>query len=149
MNTADTKPPTRQRIGWGKSRTGMKRSKSRVRCAVVRCRSPRSPGFVGVTGLAVSAVLLMTGCSDNSSAASTGSTHTSTSNNSSPLRRIDLAALQATVGKTAKELKIPGAVVEVRTPQGSFTAAVGTTRQGAEVPPKGDTHFRIASITRR
>jgi D-alanyl-D-alanine carboxypeptidase len=67
---------------------------------------------------------------------------------SSPVKTIDPAALQAAVDATARELRIPGAVVEVRTPQGNFTAAVGTTQRGAEVPPDGDTHFRIASITK-
>ncbi|HEY2833848.1 MAG TPA: serine hydrolase domain-containing protein, partial [Sporichthyaceae bacterium] len=47
-----------------------------------------------------------------------------------------------------KELLIPGAVVEVRTPQGDFTTAVGTTQRGAQVPPGADTHYRIASITK-
>jgi D-alanyl-D-alanine carboxypeptidase len=64
------------------------------------------------------------------------------------VKTIDLAALRATVEATAKELLVPGAVVEVRTPQGDFTAAVGTTLRGADVPPGGDTHFRIASITK-
>jgi D-alanyl-D-alanine carboxypeptidase len=64
------------------------------------------------------------------------------------LKTIDPAALQASVAATANELKIPGAVVEVRTPQGNFTAAVGTTLRGTETPPSGDTHFRIASITK-
>jgi D-alanyl-D-alanine carboxypeptidase len=64
------------------------------------------------------------------------------------VKTIDLAALRATVDATAKELLVPGAVVEVRTPQGDFTAAVGTTLRGADLPPGGDTHFRIASITK-
>ena len=34
------------------------------------------------------------------------------------------------------------------TPQGDFTVAVGTTLRGADVPPGGDTQFRIASITK-
>ena len=106
-----------------------------------RCPSRRAPGRVGAVGLAVCVVLVMAGCSVSPSAASpmTGS---------SPVKTIDPVALQAAVAATANELKIPGAVVEVRTPQGDFTAAVGTTQRGAEVPPSGDTHFRIASITK-
>lgn len=64
------------------------------------------------------------------------------------MKTIDLAALRATVDATAKELLVPDAVVEVRTPQGDFTAAVGTTLRRADAPPGGDTHFRIASITK-
>ena len=48
----------------------------------------------------------------------------------------------------AKELKVPGAVVVLRTPQGNFDVAVGTTEIGAQTPPDADTHFRIASNTK-
>jgi D-alanyl-D-alanine carboxypeptidase len=43
---------------------------------------------------------------------------------------------------------VPGAVVVLRTPQGEFTASVGTTELGAQTPPKASTHFRIASNTK-
>lgn len=120
-----------------------------MRSAVGRCRFPRGRGRVQMTGLAVCVVLVIAGCSANSSPTSTGSSQAaSTSSGSSPVKTIDPAALQAAVDATAKELMIPGAVVEVRTPQGDFTAAVGTTQLGAEVAPGGDTHFRIASITK-
>ncbi len=93
-----------------------------------------------MTGLAICVVLLIVGCSaDSSPAPTTGS---------AALKTIDPAALQATVAATANELLIPGVVVEVRTPQGDFTAAVGTTQRGSETPPGADTHFRIASITK-
>ena len=36
----------------------------------------------------------------------------------------------------------------LRTPQGEFTATYGTTRLGARIRPRADTHFRIASITK-
>jgi D-alanyl-D-alanine carboxypeptidase len=49
--------------------------------------------------------------------------------------------------KTAQELHLPGAVVHLRTPQGEFTAAYGTTELGSQILPGADTHFRIASIT--
>lgn len=98
------------------------------------------------TGIAVCAVLVIAGCW---APASTGSTQAGAApSGSSPLNTIDLAALQATVEAAAREMMIPGAVVEVRTPQGEFTAAVGTTELGAEVPPGAGTHFRIASITK-
>jgi D-alanyl-D-alanine carboxypeptidase len=100
-----------------------------------------------VTGLTVCVVSLIAGCSTTASSPSTASASATTSG-SSPVKTIDLAALRATVDATAKELLVPGAVVEVRTPQGDFTAAVGTTLRGADVPPGGDTHFRIASITK-
>src|SRR6185312_17282432 len=53
--------------------------------------------------------------------------------------------LQAVVEKATKEMLVPGAVVMIRTPQGSYTAAVGTTELGKQTPPDAKTHFRIAS----
>src|SRR6476646_12037585 len=67
---------------------------------------------------------------------------------SSALKPIDQAALQTMVDTTAKELLIPGAVVLLHTPQGEFTVTYGTTLLGADSPPSGDTHFRIASNTK-
>ncbi|MDR8410920.1 beta-lactamase family protein [Nonomuraea sp. 3-1Str] len=48
----------------------------------------------------------------------------------------------------AKKLLVPGAVVLLRTPQGSFVATAGTTKLGARTPPDADTHVRIASNTK-
>jgi len=67
---------------------------------------------------------------------------------SSRLKQIDLAALQAMVDKTARELMVPGALVLLRTPQGEFTASYGTTQLGTASTPSADTHFRVASNTK-
>ena len=67
---------------------------------------------------------------------------------SSALKPIDQAALQAAVDATAEELLVPGAVVILSTPQGEFTVSHGTTTLGATIPPRADTHFRIASNTK-
>jgi D-alanyl-D-alanine carboxypeptidase len=56
--------------------------------------------------------------------------------------------LQTIVDKNVQELLIPGAVVLLRTPQGAFTVAYGTTLLGPEIPPSADTYFRIASNTK-
>ena len=64
------------------------------------------------------------------------------------LKPIDQRALQAIVRKTSLELHVPGALVRLRTPQGEFTAAYGTTRLGSQIRPQPYTHFRIASITK-
>ena len=74
--------------------------------------------------LAVGVVVLLAGCSRPGSTAG-----------SSGLKPIDQAALQAMVDTTAKELLVPGAVVLLRTPQGEFTAASGTTVLGAQARP--------------
>lgn len=68
--------------------------------------------------------------------------------NSSALKPIDRAALQTLVDTTARELLIPGAVVLLRTPQGTFTATYGTIQIGTTSPPSVDTYFRIASNTK-
>ena len=52
------------------------------------------------------------------------------------------------VDTTAREMLVPGAVVLLRTPQGEFTIAYGTTLLGTTSPPRADTHFRIASNTK-
>lgn len=67
---------------------------------------------------------------------------------SSALRPLDPARLQAVVDTAARDMLIPGALVLVQTPQGSYTAATGTTELGTATPPQTTTHFRIASNTK-
>ncbi|PRC47257.1 D-alanyl-D-alanine carboxypeptidase, partial [Mycobacterium sp. ITM-2017-0098] len=43
---------------------------------------------------------------------------------------------------------VPGAMVVIRSPQGTIDAAVGTTDLAARTPPDATTHFRIASNTK-
>ena len=64
------------------------------------------------------------------------------------LKPISAAALQTMVDATARDMLIPGAVVLLRTPQGDFTAAYGTTELGTTSPPAAGTSFRIASNTK-
>ncbi|WP_018599347.1 serine hydrolase [Mycobacterium sp. 155] len=64
------------------------------------------------------------------------------------LKTIDPTHLQTIVENAANKLGVPGALVLVQTPQGTFTAKVGTTELGAQTPPQPDTHFRIASNTK-
>jgi D-alanyl-D-alanine carboxypeptidase len=66
----------------------------------------------------------------------------------SALKTIDPQAFQAVVDATAKQLKVPGAMVVLRTPQGNFNAAFGTAELGEQTSPDAITHFRIASNTK-
>lgn len=64
------------------------------------------------------------------------------------LNTIDPAAFREVVAAAAAELMAPGAMVLLRTPQGTFGAGVGTTELGTAVAPDAHTHFRIASNTK-
>ena len=101
--------------------------------------SRRRRGHRQIANFLLGAALLIAGCS----IVATPSTQTA-----SGLKPIDQAALQALVDKTVQELLVPGGVVLLRTPQGDFTAASGTTQLGTRNRPGSDTHFRIASNTK-
>jgi len=90
------------------------------------------------------------GCSaaTESAAPSVTATTATSAPGSSALNVIDPNAFRAVVDEAAKALMVPGAMVVLRTPQGTFDAAVGTTKLGAQVPPDASTHFRIASNTK-
>ena len=92
-------------------------------------------------------VAVLAGCMSTSSTTTAGSGTTATAGPpaSSALKPVDQAALQTVVEKAAKEMLVPGAIVAIRTPQGSYTAAVGTTELRKQTPPDVNTHFRIAS----
>ena len=104
-------------------------------------------------GLAACVALVIAGCSSTSEPTTAGSqpattTATGSAPRGSALKPIDPAAFQAVVDAAAKKLLVPGAMVVLRTPQGNYDAAVGTTKLGAQTPPAADTHFRIASNTK-
>ena len=92
------------------------------------------------------AAMVLAACSPTPSTTTDPRTTTTGAPSASPaLKPIDQAALQAVVEKATKEMLVPGAVIAIRTPQGSYTAAVGTTELGKQTPPDVNTHFRIAS----
>ncbi|MDF2975980.1 MAG: D-Ala-D-Ala carboxypeptidase [Actinomycetospora sp.] len=108
----------------------------------------RRRGVTLAAGLTASLVLVLAGCSANGAASPTAEAAATPPGGSSVLKTIDPVALRGTVEATAGELMIPGTLVEVRTPQGRFTTAVGTTERGTLTAPDGGTHVRIASITK-
>ncbi|ROO85666.1 D-alanyl-D-alanine carboxypeptidase [Actinocorallia herbida] len=116
-----------------------------------KCRNSRAGRRAGA---AFCAVVLTAGCVDSRAAAipHPNGPDRAVPGNSTPrppaLKTIDPAAFQAVVDTAAKALRVPGAVVLVRTPQGAFTAATGTTERGKSTPPTADTAFRIASNTK-
>jgi D-alanyl-D-alanine carboxypeptidase len=105
-----------------------------MRTFIGQLRSRRRRGPLRVASVVVGAALQIAGCSSTTtsptSIASTG-TRATAPHSSSALKPIDRAALQAAVDMTAQQLLVPGAVVLLRTPQGEFTAAYGTTMLGS------------------
>jgi D-alanyl-D-alanine carboxypeptidase len=111
----------------------------------------QSGGSVWLTSLVACVVLVSASCSSSTepSASSSATTTTATAAPEvSALKTIDPKVFQATVEGLAKDLTVPGAMVLLRTPQGRFTASVGTIELGTQSPPEPGTHFRIASNTK-
>ena len=77
-------------------------------------------------------------------ACSIGATAASATN----LKPFDPVALQGVVEALGKELLLPGAMVLLHAPQGDFVFGYGATELGGTIPPRADTHFRIASNTK-
>ncbi|CAN5797490.1 serine hydrolase domain-containing protein [soil metagenome] len=96
--------------------------------------------------------LLVAGCSaptePTASPSSPGTTTATAASTASALNTIDPNAFRDVVAAAAEKMSVPGAMVLLRTPQGNFTASVGTTELGMQTPPATDTHFRIASNTK-
>ena len=107
---------------------------------------------VRIAGLAGCVALLLSSCSSTTepttALSSSATTTTTAPASNSALKTIDPQAFQAVVDATAKQLKVPGAMVVLLTPQGNFNAAFGTTELGAQTSPDAITHFRIASNTK-
>jgi len=106
-----------------------------------------------IGGIAICIAVLLSGCSsagEPTTAHSPFATTTATSlaPKNSALKTIDPQAFQTVVEAAVKQLKVPGAMVLLRTPQGNFNAGVGTTELGVHIPPAANTHFRIASNTK-
>src|SRR4051794_20818813 len=106
-------------------------------------------------GLAACVAVLLSSCASTTEqttstpgASATTTTAASSASTNPALKTIDPQAFQAVVETIAEQLKVPGAMVVLRTPQGNFNAAVGTTELGAHTPPAANTHFRIASNTK-
>jgi D-alanyl-D-alanine carboxypeptidase len=101
-------------------------------------------------GLAACVAVLIASCSSATEPATVSPTTTTATSAAPPsaLKPIDPQAFRAVVEAAAEQLKVPGAMVLLRTPQGDFSAAYGTTELGAQTPPATNTHFRIASNTK-
>jgi D-alanyl-D-alanine carboxypeptidase len=104
--------------------------------------------FMRTTLVAACVALLLTSCSATTEPTTASTTTATSAPQPTALKTIDPKAFQAVLDGAAKKLMVPGALVLLRTPQGNFTAAYGTTELGTPTPPATNTHFRIASNTK-
>ena len=116
----------------------------------IKARRSAAVQIARIAGITACAAIVMAACSSapSTTVGSETTTTTGSPSASSALKRIDPATLQAVVDGATKKMLVPGAFVEIRTPQGKFNAMVGTTELGTLTPPAADTHFRIASNTK-
>ncbi len=112
--------------------------------------------------LAVALTFALAGCSPGQSPApsSPGSDSASTSptnatsgtpsasSGDSALHPFDQAALEKTFNEAARELRVPGAVMLLRTPGGDLTRTYGVRSVGGSDPVTPEDHVRIGSITK-
>lgn len=108
-------------------------------------------GFPMLAGVAC-ATILVTSCATSAPSAGPSAPTTTATSAAGPsnaaLNTIDADAFQDVIAARAKALMVPGALVLIRTPQGTVTAAYGTTELNTARPPDAATHFRIASNTK-
>lgn len=102
----------------------------------------------GSACLAAGIVVALAGCAADVPTGPSATTTPTTAPAHSALKTIVAAGFRDVVQRLAQQMRVPGAVVVLRTPQGDFTAAVGTTELDTQVPPTAATHFRIASNTK-
>lgn len=108
----------------------------------------RSLRTAAIVGLAVSVSLVSASCTSGSSGESGGSSNATSSPAASSSITIDEQALQTTVTELADEMLAPGVGVLIRSPQGDFNFADGTTRVDGRTPVTLDDHVRIGSNTK-
>ena len=103
-----------------------------------------------IAGLAACVALSIAGCSSTTepTTASPATTTATSAPKESALKTIDPKAFQAVVEAAADKLMVPGAMVLLRTPQGNFNAAVGTTELKQHRHHRQRPGFRIASNTK-
>ncbi|MEN3302167.1 serine hydrolase domain-containing protein [Pseudonocardia sp.] len=124
---------------------------------------PSMPGrrrATRVSALVVGAVLAVAGCSSPSRDASTATSvapvptvaasngGSAAGSGSGALRPLDRAALDEAVAKVATELRQPGMVVLIRTPQGEYVNTHGVTERNGTTPVALNTRVRIGSNTK-
>lgn len=122
------------------------------------------PGYFKVSNvpaaLAVALTLALAGCSagpapgpsgtasDSASISPSNTGSDTPSSADSALHPFDQAAIEQTFSETARELRVPGAVMLLRTPGGDLTRTYGTRSVGGSEPVTPEDHVRIGSVTK-
>ncbi len=104
----------------------------------------RGPGTRLTALLTAGAMAALVACS---SGAGTGDDTPGTSPTTVPVK-VDQEALTADVEELAAEMTAPGVVVLLKSPQGDFQLATGTTEVNGSTPVTMDDHVRIGSNTK-
>ncbi|WP_308465660.1 serine hydrolase domain-containing protein [Rathayibacter soli] len=107
--------------------------------------SAKSRRALRATSIAIAAVVAFSGCSAGAGSSPAASSTATSTNELNPLSHAALASVLAT---SAKQNLVPGAFAVVTTPDGTVSAAYGTTELGAKVTPKASNVFRIGSVTK-
>lgn len=121
--------------------------------APLRSASGRPRGLPAIA-MVLAMAIATSACSSSSSTESAPASPTTESAPVSPtaesaeLIPIDQAAMQQTIDETAKALLVPGAMVIVKTPSGTYRLSYGTTTIGEQEPPRSTTSFRTGSVTK-
>lgn len=101
----------------------------------------------------IAAVTATVSCSSGPPSQSSTTAASSPAGGSTPaasaaLQPFDSESLRADFERAAKELLVPGAMVLLRTPDGTLSATYGTGVRGAESPVSADDHIRVGSVTK-
>ncbi len=100
------------------------------------------------TSRAACAALLIVGCAVAAVPPSAAASAAAQVVTRSTLPPINQDALQRAVAADARQMMVPGAVVLVQTPQGTYRALAGSTELDGQTAPALGTHLRIASNTK-
>src|ERR1700750_2898011 len=93
---------------------------------------------IAAIGACVAVVLASCSAPSESTGGPSAATTTATGVTNAALKTIDPKVFRNIVQAAAQQLMVPGAMVLLRTPQGTFDARVGTTDLGAQTPPTAD-----------
>ncbi len=103
----------------------------------------RAAAIAGAVALSV-----FVGACSSSTNTTGGSGGSGTAKSSATINPVDQAELESTVAELAREMMVPGAVVLLRTSDGTATVTYGTQTLNGSTPVSLDDHIRVGSNTK-